>query len=224
MRARRHHARYRRSRWPHRARDRGRSQPPLIDEARRTHGGAPGLSFEICDVYHLPWQEEFDIVTAARVLQWLVRPLDALRMMARAARPGGKVVVLDYNHEKAVWVPEPPPAMRAFYAAFLRWRADAGLDNAIADHLAQMLADGGLRDIVVSPQQEVARRGDPDFETRPALWAQTAVFHGRRMVEDGAITETDRAAVEAEIREWTAGGAQSQTLYLVAVEGVRPRT
>ncbi len=196
----------------------------LIDEARRTHGGAPGLSFEICDVYDLPWREEFDIVTAARVLQWLVRPLDALRMMARAAKPGGKVVVLDYNHEKAAWTPEPRPAMRAFYAAFLRWRADAGLDNAIADHLSEMFRAAGLIDVVESPQLEETRRGDPDFETRPAMWAQTAAFHGTRMVEDGVITEPERSAAEAEIREWTAARAQSQTLYLVAVEGTRPRS
>ncbi len=195
----------------------------LIDEARRTHGSAPGLSFEICDVYDLPWCEEFDIVTAARVLQWLVRPLDALRMMARAAKPGGKVVVLDYNHEKTVWTPEPPSEMRAFYAAFLRWRADAGLDNAIADHLAEMFKAAGLIDVVESPQLEETRRGDPDFATRPAMWAQTAAFHGTRMVEDGVITEPERAAVEVEILEWTRAHAKSQTLYLVAVEGNRPR-
>jgi len=195
----------------------------LVDEARRTHSGVPNLNFEQCDVYNLRWQDEFDIVTAARVLQWLVRPLDALRMMTRAVKPDGKVVALDYNHEKAVWVPERPPAMQAFYAAFLRWRADAGLDNAIADHLAEMFTAAGLIDVVESPQVEATRRGDPDFATRPAMWAQTASFHGRRMVEDGVITESARAAAEAEILEWTRAHAQSQTLYLIAVEGTRPR-
>jgi SAM-dependent methyltransferase len=194
----------------------------LLDEARRTHDGTPGLTFEQCDVYDLPWQAEFDVVTAARVLQWLARPLDALRMMTRASRPGGRVVVLDYNHEKAVWVPEPPPAMLAFYRAFLRWRAGAGLDNAIADHLAELFKAAGLIEIAESPEGEVARRGDPDFEGRLAIWAQTASFHGRRMVEDGVIAESARATAEAEILEWTRACAQSQTLYLVAVEGIRP--
>jgi ubiquinone/menaquinone biosynthesis C-methylase UbiE len=194
----------------------------LVDEARRAHGGVPGLTFEMCDVYDLPWQEEFDVVTAARVLQWLGRPLDALRMMTRAAKPGGKAVVLDYNHEKAVWVPDPPPAMRTFYAAFLRWRADAGLDNAIADRLAEMFQAVGLIDIVESPQIEVTLRDGPDFAAGPAMWAQVAAFHGRRMVEDGVIKESQRAAAEAEILEWTRAHAQSQTLYLITVEGVRP--
>ena len=194
----------------------------LIDEARRTHGSMPGLTFEQCDIYDLPWREEFDIVTAARVLQWLARPLDAVRVMTRAAKPGGKVVALDYNHEKAVWIPERPPAMQAFYAAFLRWRADGGLDNVIADHLAEMFKAAGLIDVVESPQVEVARRGDPDFETRPAMWAQVASFHGRRMVEDGVVTESACAAAEAEILEWTRVCAQSQTLYLTPSKGPAP--
>lgn len=194
----------------------------LIDEARRMHSGVPSLTFEVCDIYDLPWQEEFDIVTAARVLQWLARPLDALRMMKRAAKPGGRVVVLDYNHEKVDWIPDPPPAMLAFYAAFLRWRAHAGLDNAIADHLAEMFKAVGLIDIAGSPQIEVARRDAPDFAARPAIWAQVAAFHGRRMVEDGVIKEPERATAEAEILEWTWARAQSQTLYLITVEGVRP--
>ena len=34
----------------------------LIEEARRVHGAVSGLSFEVCDVYHLPYQERFDVV------------------------------------------------------------------------------------------------------------------------------------------------------------------
>ncbi len=43
--------------------------PRLIEEARRTHPGVTGLTFEICGIYDLPYREEFEIVTAARVLQ-----------------------------------------------------------------------------------------------------------------------------------------------------------
>jgi hypothetical protein len=42
------------------------------------------------------------------------------------------------------------------------------------------------------------------------------------MVGEGAITEAERAAAEREYRQWIRDGAESQTLYLVAVEGVRP--
>jgi SAM-dependent methyltransferase len=193
----------------------------LLEEARRTSANVPGLTFEVYDVYALPYREEFDIVTASRVLQWLARPLDALRMMVRAVKPGGRVVVLDYNHTRTSHTPEPPSTMVAFHAAFLRWRAEAGLDNEIADHLGGMFATIGLHDVVEVPQLEITRRGDPDFHIRAGIWAETAAFHGPRMVEDGVLTEQERAATEADYRHWVATQAHSQTLYLVSVEGVR---
>src|SRR5437773_4787859 len=41
----------------------------MIEKARVAHRGVPGLSFEVADVHALP-SDGFDIVTAARVLQW----------------------------------------------------------------------------------------------------------------------------------------------------------
>ena len=61
----------------------------LITAAQREHGTVPGLVFELHDVYQLPFRDAFDVVTAARVLQWLARPADAIAAMARAACPGG---------------------------------------------------------------------------------------------------------------------------------------
>jgi hypothetical protein len=91
-------------------------------------------------------------------MQWLARPFDAVRMMTRAAKPGGRVMVLDYNHMRTVHEPQPPATMRAFHEAFLRWRAQAGLDNEIADHLPEMFRSAGLRNVVEVTQLEVTRR------------------------------------------------------------------
>jgi SAM-dependent methyltransferase len=193
----------------------------LIEEARRLHADVPGLAFEVGDIYRLPYQGALDIVTAARVLQWLADPGAALRSMITAARPGGWIVALDYNHEKLAWQPDPPESMRAFYAAFLRWRADAGMDNAIADHLAAHFTDLGLRSIQVTSQPETTRRGDADFTTRIGIWAGVAQGRGKQMVQDGYLTEAQRLAAETDYRRWIETEAQSQTLYLLAVEGVR---
>ncbi|HEV2438539.1 MAG TPA: methyltransferase domain-containing protein [bacterium] len=196
--------------------------PRLIAEARRLNEAVPSLTFTACDAYNLPFRDEFDIVTAARVLQWLSRPLDALHRIVEATKFGGRVVVLDYNHEKIIWTPDPPDTTLTFHAAFLRWRTAAGLDNAIADHLMEMFAAAGLRDIVQTLQSEVARRADPDFPTRMATWAEIPAFHGPRMVEDGVITEAERAAAETDYRVWMSSRAESQALYLIAVDGIRP--
>ena len=195
----------------------------MIDKARAAHGGVPGLSFEVADVHTLPsgGAFDFDIVTAARVLQWLADPAAALRSMTAAAKNRGRVVVLDYNHEKAAWTPQPPISMRRFYAAFLQWRAAAGMDNAIADHLRDLFAGVGLGDIVASDQHEVSQRADPDFEMRAGIWAAVAATRGRQMVADGAIGERERDAAEADYRAWLRDSAESHVQYLLAVEGVR---
>jgi ubiquinone/menaquinone biosynthesis C-methylase UbiE len=193
--------------------------PRLIEEARRLHGEVAALTFEVCDALALPFHGTFDIVTAARVLQWLFDPLGALRRMAGATKPRGRIVVLDYNHEKIAWMPDPPTSMRTFYAAFLRWRTEAGMDNAIGDHLAEMFAKAGIVDVAVTAQHERTQRGDSDFHTRIGIWADVAASRGRQMTGDGLITEHERAAAEADYREWIRDRAESQSLYLIATEG-----
>jgi SAM-dependent methyltransferase len=196
--------------------------PSMIEAARATHRRVPDLSFYVIDVYALPFRGEFDIVAAARVLQWLADPEAALREMTKGLRRGGRIVILDYNHEKASWTPEPPGSMRRFVAAFLQWRAAAGLDNAIADRLEKLLAAVGLTAITTTDQREVTRRGDPDFETRAGMWAAVAATRGHQMVADGAISEGERRAAEVEYRAWLGEAPQSYAQYLLAVEGVRP--
>jgi hypothetical protein len=114
--------------------------------------------------------------------------------------------------------------MRSFYAAFLAWRAAAGLDNAIADRLAALVTEAGLREVVVTAQHEVAQRGDADFATRAGVWIHVAATRGRQMVADGAITERARAQAERDYRDWIDERARSHTQYLLAVDGVRPYT
>jgi SAM-dependent methyltransferase len=194
----------------------------FIDGARSRHAGVAGLSFVVADIHALPWTGEFDLVTAARVLQWLRDPAKALAAMIAATRPGGRIVVLDYSHDKIAWAPAPPPSMQRFYAAFLAWRAEAGMDNAIADHLPALFADAKLDPISISVQHETTLRGDPDFATRAGIWADVAATRGHQMVADGAVDEATRAAAETDYRRWVDTTAERQTLYLLAVDGVRP--
>jgi len=111
--------------------------------------------------------------------------------------------------------------MRRFHAAFLQWRAAAGMDNAIADHLRDLFAGVGLGDIVATDQHEIMRRADSDFETRAGIWAAVAATRGHQMVADGAISEREREAAEADYRVWLRDSGESHVQYLLAVEGVR---
>jgi hypothetical protein len=69
--------------------------------------------------------------------------------MVAAARAGGAVSILDYDHTAAEWDPPPPTAGARFYEAFLAWRTEAGMDNAIGARLERMLRDAGLLDVTV---------------------------------------------------------------------------
>jgi len=196
------------------------SNARLIHEGHRRNRNTSNLRLAVADIYDLPCTRVFAIATAARVLQWLTKPQRGLKAMRQATRPGGRIVVLDYNHEKVRWEPAPPVSMQRFYAAFLQWRAEVGMDNAIADHLVSMFRAAGLTDIREKPQHEAATKRDADFAARVSLWAEVAATRGIQMVADGLISEPQRAAAETEYWEWAQTEAKSQTLYLLAVEGV----
>ncbi|GED15449.1 methyltransferase domain-containing protein [Aneurinibacillus migulanus] len=197
------------------------NNPTLIEKARQAHGETPGLTFETRDIYNLAYDGQFDIVTCARVLIWLSDPLKALKMMIRATKMGGRILIADYNHEKIAWEPQPPSSMLSFYSAYLKWRSDAGMDNAIADHLSDMFQRSGIEEVTITPQHEATKRADPDFQTRISIWADTASSRGIQMKRDGYITEKEYVIAEKEYREWVIQDAQSLTMYMLAVEGVR---
>lgn len=188
----------------------------------RTAPDQAGLLVVEGDGYRLPFDAAFDVVTAARVLQWLDSPAEVLRQMIAAAKPGGHIVVLDYNHERIAWDPAPPTSLTRFYQAFLDWRTDAGMDNAIADRLPDLFARAGLVDISESVEDEVAARGADDFAQRAGIWGQVAASRGHQMVADGAISEAGRAAAEADSDAWVGTGCQRQVMHLRCVVGRKP--
>jgi ubiquinone/menaquinone biosynthesis C-methylase UbiE len=195
----------------------------LIARAQERAERHANLSFELADVASLAHRaRRFDVVTASRMLLWLADPRAAVAAMASAARPGGIVLVLDYNLRKTNWEPDPPGSVAAFYEAFLEWRAQAGMDNEMADRLQELFEELGLREVRRTPQPEIARRGEADFEVRIALWGQVIATRGHQVVADGFLSEARRARAEADFMEWASGAAQSQTLWLAAAEGVVP--
>ena len=190
----------------------------LIEQARQNAENRPGLSFEQGDVYSWNTTERFDLVTCARTLQWLTQPETALRNLKRWVKPGGHLALLDYNHEKIAWTPEPPAAMRLFYDAFLHWRQDAGFDNAIADHLPELLQRIGFEQIIVESQVEVTHRTDPNFTVAARLWAEVAELRGPQLVQAGYITEAQRLQAILDYDDWIATVGESMIVYLLAVE------
>ncbi|WP_332369729.1 methyltransferase domain-containing protein [Spirosoma telluris] len=190
----------------------------LIQQARQNAGTLPGIDFQQADVFSFDTTEQFDLVTCARTLQWLAQPEAALINMKRFVKPGGHLAILDFNHEKLAWSPEPPAAMRTFYDAFLQWRQDAGFDNAIADHVQAMMHRIGFESVTVEAQFEISKRSDPDFAITSRLWAEVAELRGPQLVQAGYISEDIRLQAITDYDNWIATIGESMIVYLLAVE------
>jgi len=164
--------------------------------------------FLVADVIDYAPGRQFDVVTAARVLQWIASPERALAKMVELTKPGGRVVVLDYAHGRNHWEPDAPASFQHFWRAFLRWREANGWDNYIADRLESMFTDAGLREIVVTEDDEVAP---------PALWPYVMESLGPVIVRDGFLPELKLLAAREGLSFYTG----VQHLALRTAIGVR---
>ena len=191
----------------------------LLAIAAARCAGLPNLTFERQDALSLSVAGAFEIVTAARALQWMSDPAAVLRRMKSAARPGGQIVVLDYNHDRNTWAPDPPPEFALFYQAFLAWRSANGWDNAIADHLPDLFVTAGIADPRTVPTDEVAERGAPDFNETSALWAHVIATIGPRIVAAGHLSEAERIAAVEAYDAYIATRLERQTLSMGTVIG-----
>lgn len=182
----------------------------LLEIARRDHAGLAHLRFEQHDVTTgLPWRGEFDIVTAARTLQWIADPGAALAHMRSAAKPGGMIVVLDYNHARNTWEPDPPESFQVFYRAFLDWRAANGWDNEIGDRLPALFRAAGLDDVESRIEDEVTERS--------LLWAEVIDNVGAQIAEAGFYPAGALPGTRASYEQWALVHLRRQSLNLRAV-------
>ena len=194
----------------------------LLEIARTEHAEIENLEFECRDATALKFRAQFDIVTSARVLQWIAEPRLVVENMKEAAKGGGVVVVLDYNHVQNQWKPEPPPEFRVCYDAFLAWRRANGWDNEMADHLPGLFRSAGLASVSSCAQDEVVKRGEPEFAWQSYLWTGTLQHVGKQLVATGFCTETQLETAREVYESWVRTELVQQTLALRATIGIVP--
>lgn len=191
----------------------------LIELAKEQYGNIANLHFEVTDFYNYKNTQPFDIVSSARVLQWLANPLKAIEHMITYLKPEGFLSILDYNHCKIEWNPSPPESMLAFYDAFLKWRADAGMDNGIADRLGDIFRELGLKNILEENLSEVIERQMVGFSDEVGIWGKVAETRGQQIVRDGYFGEKMRLQAIEDYERWIKSEATFMRLYLRAVTG-----
>lgn len=192
----------------------------LLEMARKEHGGIENLRFEAGDATALKLHSQFDVVTSARVLQWTAKPDLVIESMKQAAKRGGIVVVLDYNHTHNQWEPDPPPEFSFFYGAFLAWRQANGWDNEIAQHLPDLFRSAGLTSISTRAEDEVVKRGDPDFATRSFLWSGTIEHVTGQLIAAGFCTEGQLQEAHDKYDTWVRTQLLKQTLAMQTTIGI----
>jgi SAM-dependent methyltransferase len=194
----------------------------LLEIAKQDHKGIRNIRFETADALSLPFERCFDVVTAARTLQWISHPDRALARMSQAARSKGYVVVLDYNHEHNSWEPVAPKEFERFYLAFLTWRAANNWDNRIAHRLPDLFRSAGLAEVHTFIDDETVHRGHPDFPDATAIWTRVIQTLGSQIVSAGFLHERDRIEAESAYQPWARTRLQRQSLSMRTVVGRVP--
>lgn len=190
------------------------SSPHLIAKGREDHAQIRHLTLLEADLFTWSPNEKFDLIVSARVLQWLNNPAEALLKFKSLLNPGGIVSILDYNHNLLEWTPAPPESMQQFYAAFLKWRADAGMNNEIADHLPGLFKQSGFHAIETLNADEVYQRGSASFAGKMGIWSKVAELRGPQMVQGGYITDAARIQAIHEYDTWIADKAEKMVMKL----------
>ncbi len=88
---------------------------------------------------------EVDAAFAHMVLQYLASPAEALAELARVAKPGGSVVVVDFAKHERAWMREELGVVWMGFAP---------------DEIARWMESAGLRDVRVEAQPAAARGAD----------------------------------------------------------------
>ncbi len=192
-----------------------------LELARREHPAIPNLRLEHGDATSLTFHAQFDIVTAARTLQWISEPSLAIARMKEALKPSGRLVVLDYNLAANEWEPDPPNAFRDFYAAFLAWRKANLWDNEMADHLPGLFQSAGLIEVESHVQDEVAERGSPHFDEQANVWLWVIENMGERIAQAGFLNESQLRAAGDCYPAWTQTELVKQTMKMRTVTGIK---
>lgn len=169
------------------------------------------------DLFSYEPEEKFDLIVSARTLQWLSNPKEALLKFKSLLKPGGQLSILDYNHEQLSWQPQPPESMLTFYRTFLKWRADAGMNNHIAEDLAGYFAETGFQEIEVFNAEEVYQQQDDNFLQRIGIWSKVA--GSTQMVEEGYLEDSLRLQAIEEYDQWIITEAQQMIMKLKEIRG-----
>jgi SAM-dependent methyltransferase len=176
-----------------------------IVAARRTAEGCGNLELRQGDALNPPlaggeWGG-FDLVHARFLLEHLEDPAGAVGVMLRAARLGGRIVLVDDDHETMRPWPEPPgfvPMWRAYCEQYARRR----MDPYIGRRLVALLYGAGARTVRTEMLFFGACAGMPEFNHAADNLIGVLAGAAEAIAEAGSLDRADISSTLAELRSW----------------------
>jgi SAM-dependent methyltransferase len=204
--------------------------PEQLREARRLArdaGEEDRVDFRQGDALAPPLRDDewggFDLAHTRFLLEHLPRPVEVVRVMLRAVRPGGRIVVQDEDHDILRLWPEPEGVME-IWRAYIRGYEIRGLDPFVGRRLPAILLEAGARPVRSAWIDFGGCAGTARFGALVENMARVLESAEEAVVGAGLAEGPEFHAAISSLRAW--GGCRDAALWyaLACVEGIRPGT
>lgn len=187
------------------------AEPRYLNEL---HGTVAREAWQNVEVQHATLESVSvtgaDAVFARWVLTFPTDPGAIVKRMADWLKPGGRLVVVDYNHEGISLFPRSEAFVHVI-ATMRKWFVKSGGDPFVAGRLPGLLRAAGLEVEAVDP---IVRCGAPGTPTW--CWAEEfLLYHSAVMEEQGLLTSSER---DDFVEDWHARRKSPDTRFYTPIQ------
>ena len=202
--------------------------PAQLEEARRqaaSAGETGAVELRQGDALNLPLRAEewgtFDVVHARYLLEHVPDPLAVVQTMARAARPGGRIVLADDDHDVLRLWPE-PPGLRSIWHAYIRSYDRLGHDPYVGRRLVSLLHQAGAVQIRNTWVFFGGCAGSPAFADVVENMAKILVGAREIILSTAHLSENAFDQAIAALYDWASRADAALWFAMCLAEGSKP--
>jgi len=158
-------------------------------ELARRAADEPRIDARLGDAYDPPLTDDewgsFDVVHARFLLEHLTEPERVVAVMVRAAKPGGRVVLIDDDHSLMRFDPD-PGGMRELWDDYQEQYRRMGTDPLIGRRLVALLVEAGCVPVRATQVDYGGCAGEPAFGDLASNLARVVGTARDALVAEGA--------------------------------------